>query len=74
VPVILPAERGIDPPGLWTVTGLTEMGLFKVESAKEFEAIAVIAAQNRADSIAAVAAQHAADSIDAARDHVPSPP
>jgi hypothetical protein len=36
VAVVLPAERGIDPTGLGRVLGLTEMGEFKVEAAREF--------------------------------------
>lgn len=32
---VLPAERGIDPTGLGRVLGLTQMGEFKVEAARE---------------------------------------
>jgi hypothetical protein len=53
---VLPAERGVDPTGLGKVTGLQEMGEFKVEAAKEFAAIeAMIRARQAADSASAAA-------------------
>ena len=36
VGAVLPAERGIDPTGLGRITGLKEMGEFKVQADKEF--------------------------------------
>jgi len=52
VAIVLPAERGIDPTGLGEVTGLTEMGFFKVEADSQFAAMEAVAAQNAADSAA----------------------
>jgi hypothetical protein len=51
---VLPAEFGIDPTGLGEVTGLTEMGVFKVQADSQFAADAArVAAQRAADSAAA---------------------
>lgn len=51
---VLPAERGVDPTGLGAITGLTEMGDFKVEAEKEFAATAaLVEATKAADSAAA---------------------
>jgi hypothetical protein len=51
---VLPAEFGIDPTGLGEVTGLTEMGVFKVQADSQFAADAArVAAQQAADSAAA---------------------
>jgi hypothetical protein len=61
VAAVLPAEFGIDPTGLGRVTGLKEMGVFKVEADSQFAADAArIAAQQAADSAAASEASPAA--------------
>lgn len=54
VTVVLPAEFGVDPTGVGNVTGLTEMGVFKVQADSQFAADAArLAAQQSADSMAA---------------------
>jgi hypothetical protein len=53
VTFVLPAELGIDVTGIGRITGLTEMGVFKVEAAKQFAEMDAIAAQNAADAAAA---------------------
>jgi hypothetical protein len=50
--VVLPAERGYDPTGLGQRLGLTQMGKFKVQAAKEFAAADSLAAKRAADAAA----------------------
>jgi hypothetical protein len=48
VTVVLPAERGVDPTGVGSLLGLTEMGTIKVELAREAEADSIAEAAPRA--------------------------
>ncbi len=51
---VLPAEKGIDPTGVGRVIGLEDMGLWKVDLAKEMAEAEVFRAQRlAADSSAA---------------------
>jgi hypothetical protein len=54
VTVVLPAEYGVDPTGIGSRIGLTQMGRLKVELAKEAEEDA------RADSLATLRAADSA--------------